>query len=332
MEQPLLAVESLRAEFSSGPTRVAAVRSASFTIEKGETVALVGESGSGKSTLALALLNLLPRPAGRIAGGSVKLAGRELVGLSEREMRGIRGGEVAMIFQDPFASLNPTMTLGRQIVEALEVHTGMKRAQAKARAVELLEAVGIPEARARFRQYPHQVSGGQRQRVMIAIAFACSPALILADEPTTALDVTMQAQVLKLLADLKRRNGSGVLFVTHDLAIVAENCERVLVMYAGTIVESAPVRKLFETPLHPYTRGLLAALPDAGADRQAPIASIPGLPPSPAQLPPGCPFAPRCPDRIDAVCTAHPPGVTTLGDDQSVRCYLYGAAREREAI
>ncbi|HLK60171.1 MAG TPA: ABC transporter ATP-binding protein [Chthonomonadaceae bacterium] len=324
MAAPLLEVEDLRTEFRTLVGTVPAVRGVSFRVERGETVGIVGESGSGKSVTALSLMRLVPNPPGRIVGGSVRLEGKELLALPEREMQQVRGERMAMVFQDPFSSLDPTMTLGAQVAEPIRLHTGVSRSEAKRQALRLLQAVRIPSPEIRYRQYPHQVSGGQRQRVMIAIAFACNPELLIADEPTTALDVTVQAQILALMADMQKKTNAGILLITHDLGVVAEVCDRVLVMYAGTIVESGTVDQIFTAPKHPYTQGLLASLPQISTDRSRRLVSIPGQPPDLAHLPPGCPFFDRCPQRMPDICPTREPQPTTPEPGQRVRCYLYG--------
>lgn len=324
MPAPLLMVDDLQTEFHTPGGIVRANRGVSFALERGETVGIVGESGSGKSVMALSLMGLIPSPPGRIVGGSIKLDGEELVGKSDHSMRHLRGSKMAMVFQDPFSSLNPTMTLGEQVAEPIRLHTGASRSEAKQQVLKLFQAVRIPEPAARYRQYPHQVSGGQRQRIMIAIAFACKPDLLIADEPTTALDVTVQAQVLSLMADMQKKTNAGVLIITHDLGVVAEICDRVLVMYAGMVVESGNVDQIFHSPKHPYTRGLLASLPRIDADRSQKLPSIPGQPPDLARLPQGCPFFERCAERIADVCTASEPPLSTPETDHTVRCFHYG--------
>jgi oligopeptide/dipeptide ABC transporter ATP-binding protein len=320
----LLEVDNLQTEFRTGTTVVRAVRGVSFRVERGETVGIVGESGSGKSVTALSLMGLIPSPPGRIVGGSVRLDGEELIGKPAREMQKIRGARMAMVFQDPFSCLNPTMTLGAQIAEPILEHKGVSRAEARSEALRLLEAVRIPNPETRLRQYPHQISGGQRQRVMIAMAFACNPELLIADEPTTALDVTVQAQVLKLMVEMQQRSNAGVLMITHDLGVVAEVCDRVLVMYAGMVVESGTAEQIFRAPQHPYTQGLLASLPQIGADSAQRLVSIPGQPPDLQHLPPGCPFYDRCPKRMPDICPTREPAPTEPEPGQTVRCFLYG--------
>jgi oligopeptide transport system ATP-binding protein len=323
LDAPLLEVENLETEFHTSGGIVRAVRGVSFHVHRGETVGIVGESGSGKSVTSLSLMRLIPNPPGRIAGGSVKLDGQEILNLPERQMRAIRGGRMAMIFQDPFSSLNPTMTLGEQVTEAIRAHAKVSKREARNRALELFRLVRIPSPEIRLKQYPHQISGGQRQRVMIAIAFSTSPELLIADEPTTALDVTVQAQIMALMADFQKRSNAAILLITHDLGVVAEMCDRVLVMYAGQIVEQGTAEQIFRAPKHPYTVGLLESLPQLNADRRARLVSIPGQPPDLAHLPPGCPFEDRCPRRMD-ICRTREPLPTEPEPGQTVRCYLYG--------
>ena len=279
-----------------------------FHVDAGETLCLVGESGSGKSVTALSILRLVQRP-GRIAGGRIVFKGRDLLGLDERAMQKVRGAEIGLVFQEPMTALNPVFTIGNQIEETLMVHGVARGRAAKARAVELLDSVSIPEPQRRVRDYPHQLSGGLRQRALIALALSCGPTLLIADEPTTALDVTIQAQILDLLRDLQQRLGLGLLLITHDLGVVAEMGDRVAVMYAGRIVEEAAVRELFRDPRHPYTRGLLGSIP--GGARGSKLQAIQGTVPPLGQLPPGCAFAPRCPNRFQP-CDAAPPGVTRI--------------------
>ncbi len=323
MSVPLLEVDNLQTEFHTSGGVVRAVRGVSFHINRGETVGIVGESGSGKSVTSLSLMRLIPNPPGRITGGSVKLDGQEILSLPPRQMRDVRGNRVSMIFQDPFSSLNPTMTLGEQVVEAIRAHSSVSKPEARERALELFRAVRIPSPEIRLKQYPHQISGGQRQRVMIAIAFSTNPELLIADEPTTALDVTVQAQIMSLMADFQKRTNAAILLITHDLGVVAEMCDRVLVMYAGRIVEQGSVEQIFRAPKHPYTVGLLESLPQLNADRQARLFSIPGQPPDLAHLPPGCPFVDRCPRAMD-ICPTREPEPTEPVSGQVVRCYLYG--------
>jgi oligopeptide transport system ATP-binding protein len=315
--ETVLSVEDLATTFRAEEGIVRAVDGVSFALGAGETLGLVGESGSGKSVTNLSILRLTPDPPGRIERGRILLRGTDLLTLSEREVRQVRGRRVAMIFQDPMTSLNPFLTVKRQMTEVLEQHERLSARASRQRAVEMLAHVGLPDAARRIEDYPHQFSGGMRQRVMIAMALLCRPEVLLADEPTTALDVTIQAQILDLIRGLSRELGTAVILVTHDLGIVAGMARQVAVMYAGRIVEHAPVTELFERPRHPYTIGLLNALP-ARVDREVPpaeddfaagvqrLASIPGRPPDLAHLPDGCPFAPRCPWRHDR-CMEHPP-------------------------
>jgi oligopeptide/dipeptide ABC transporter ATP-binding protein len=304
-DAPLLRVRELVASFRTDTGLLRAVDGVSFDVPRGATVAVVGESGCGKSVTALSILRLINSP-GRIESGTVELAGRDLLKLSEREMRDVRGKDVSMIFQEPMTSLNPVYTVGWQIVEAVRLHQKRSRRDARARAIELLRLVGIGEPETNVDAYPHQLSGGQRQRVMIAMALACEPKLLLADEPTTALDVTIQAQILDLLRELQQRLSMSILLITHDLGIVAENARHVVVMYAGRVVESAPVREIFAKPMHPYTLGLLASIPRAGAHSTRRLHAIEGLVPDLRKLPPGCRFADRCPMRIERCMREEP--------------------------
>ncbi len=317
----LLAVENLSIAFGPEKRPLTVVQGASFDIAKGETVALVGESGSGKSVTALAIMRLLEQP-GRIISGNIWFSGQDLATLDERAMRRIRGDRIAMVFQEPMASLNPVLTVGAHVTEPLILHRRLSRTDARKQAVELLDRVGIPSAARRLDDYPHRLSGGMRQRVMIAAALACRPDLLIADEPTTALDVTIQAQILRLLADLQREFGMAVLFITHDLGVVAEQARRVVVMYAGRVVERAPTTALFDAPAHPYAAALLRCVPgDGEAER---LESIEGTVPSPAALPPGCRFAPRCPRAIPA-CDAADPPLRAAGAGHDAACILVPA-------
>ncbi len=310
--EPVLEVENLSTYFYTRAGLVKAVDGTSFALAKGETLAIVGESGCGKSVTALSLMRLVALP-GRIVDGSVKLDGRDLIALDEAAMREIRGNQISMIFQEPMTSLNPVMTIGRQIGEALILHQQMSQRAALARAVEMLQLVGIPEPKQRAKEYPHQLSGGMRQRAMIAMALACNPKVLIADEPTSALDVTIQAQILELIAKLQRELGAAVILITHDLGVVAETAERVIVMYAGRKVEEATVGDLFARPLHPYTRGLMDSIPrlalmrrEAGATATR-LAEIPGMVPALSNLPAGCTFAPRCAFADDTCRAQYPP-------------------------
>ena len=314
-----LRVERLRTEFRIQGAWHAAVDGISFSIARRETLALVGESGCGKSITALSVMGLVPRPQGRIAAGNILLDGTDLTKLPEAALEKLRGARVAMIFQEPMTSLNPVMTIGAQVAEALITHQGLSRRAAEAKALAVLDEVKIPSATARFHEYPHQFSGGMRQRVMIAMAIACEPAVLLADEPTTALDVTIQAQVLGLLADLRERHGMAMLFITHNLGVVAQIADRVAVMYAGQIVEQATVAAIFARPAHPYTRALFAAIPRLDLPEQA-LASIPGRVPPLNDMPAGCRFAPRCPlARADC---ERPQVLAPLGDGHLARCHV----------
>lgn len=329
-DAPVLVVQDLSVGFGSRGDEVVAVDSVSFEVGRGEAVALVGESGCGKSVTALSILNLIS-PPGRILGGQILHHGTDLLSLPEREVRKRRGNDISMVFQEPMASLNPVMKIGDQVAEPLRIHRGMPKKQAWARAAELLELVSIPDPRKRLDDYPHQMSGGMRQRVMIAMALACDPEILIADEPTTALDVTIQAQILELLDELRKRLDLGILLITHDLGVVAEFCERVLVMYTGRIVEEAPVRQLFSDPKHPYTKGLLGSLPVLSSEGPPPrLKAIPGMVPDIRHLPIGCSFNPRCAEVMEQ-CTTGEPALMTPGDgtrDRRVRCFLYGDARE----
>jgi oligopeptide/dipeptide ABC transporter ATP-binding protein len=325
-DAPLLEIQDLRVRFTTSRGLVYAVNGVSFDVRPGETLGLVGESGCGKSVTALASMGILARSA-RITSGSIKLEGRELVGLSERAWRRIRGKEIAMIFQDPMTSLNPVLTVGAQLREAIDEHLDLDRKAATRRAVELLDQVGIPSAADRLRNYPHQFSGGMRQRVMIAMALACEPKLLIADEPTTALDVTIQAQILDLLRDLVADRGTSLVLITHDLGVVAGMCERVQVMYAGTLVEQGTASELFATPRHPYTLGLLQSVPRLDTGRAQPLLPIPGAPRNMLSEPSSCPFAPRCRNRIER-CTAELPQLTPLDTGQRAACFNPAAADE----
>ncbi|HEV8108909.1 MAG TPA: ABC transporter ATP-binding protein [Burkholderiales bacterium] len=298
MSTPMLVAENLQTRFYTRAGVVKAVDGVSFALGRGETLAIVGESGCGKSVTALSLMRLVTDPPGRIVGGSVRLEGTELLALDEAAMRRVRGKLISMIFQEPMTSLNPVMTIGRQIGESLVLHEGLSRRAALGRAIELLQLVGIPEPAQRAREYPHQLSGGMRQRAMIAMALACRPRVLIADEPTSALDVTIQAQILELIGRLQRELGTAMIMITHDLGVVAEIAERVIVMYAGRKVEEAAVGELFARPLHPYTRGLMNSIPRGAAAR---LQEIPGMVPALSNLPPGCAFAPRCP-QASAKC------------------------------
>ncbi len=320
--ETLLAVDSLSVSFPVGDHWVPVVRGVSLSVGAGEFVGLVGESGSGKSMTALAILRLIPDP-GRITGGRILLSGEDLLGLEDAGMRSVRGARIGMIFQEPMTALNPVFTVGFQITEAVRVHCRISRREAQLEAERLLDLVAIPAARQRLKDYPHQLSGGQRQRVMIAIALASKPNLLIADEPTTALDVTIQAQILELLEQLRQELGLAVLLITHDLAVVAETCARVIVMYAGQVVEEAPVETLFSAPAHPYTRGLLAAAPGLGRPgARGELATIPGQVPEMARLPTGCAFHPRCGEVME-VCAQESRDAYPLSSEHRARCFLH---------
>ncbi len=326
----LLDVRDLRTWFDSDRGVARAVDGVSFHVDPGETLGLVGESGCGKTVTSLSLLGLVRGPAGRIVeGSSIRLRGEELVGAGEARLRAVRGNEIAMIFQEPAASLNPVFPVGDQIVEALRAHRGLDRREARAEAVRRLEEVGIPDPQRRVDAYPHQLSGGMSQRVMIAMALACGPALLVADEPTTALDVTVQAQILQLLAELKARHGMAVILVTHDLAVVSEVCDRVAVMYAGRIVETGRVEEVFRSPAHPYTRALLDAIPGPGGP-DGPLRGISGNVPAATAWPAGCRFRPRCPLAF-ARCVQEPEAFPLPGEDRTARCWLAASPEEPRA-
>ena len=308
MAGTLLDVRNLSTQFLTQGGIVRAVDDVSWDVKEGETVALVGESGCGKSVSALSIMRLVSQPAGQIVGGKVTFKGRDLLTLSEDEMRRVRGREIAMIFQEPMTSLNPVLSVGRQLTEGVEIHLGKTPEQARVRAGELLAMVGIPDPERRLPQYPHQFSGGMRQRMMIAMALACEPSLVLADEPTTALDVTIQAQILELMKDLSRRLGVAMLMITHNLGIVARYADRVNVMYAGKIIERGTAREIYANPRHPYTLGLLRSVPRLDEPRRNRLAPIEGQPPDLTRLPPGCSFGPRCVFRVDR-CSAERPAL-----------------------
>jgi oligopeptide/dipeptide ABC transporter ATP-binding protein len=322
---PVLAVDGLEVEFATRAGTVRAVRGASYAVASGRTLAVVGESGCGKSVTLQAVMGLVDSPPGRIAAGSARLLGRELVGLPARELDRLRGATVGMIFQDPMSALNPLMRVGEQIAEPLVAHRGMSRRAALARAVELLERTRIPAARERARQYPFEFSGGMLQRVMIAIALACRPALLIADEPTTALDVTVQDQVLGLMQEIQRADGMAIVLVTHDLGVVARMADDVAVMYAGRVVEHGAVDDIFYRHAHPYSAGLLQALPGAARDRGQPLQPIPGSPPDLRTPPPGCAYAARCP-RAMRICTRLEPPEFALAAGHGARCWLHHPA------
>ena len=318
---PLLKVRDLVVEFNTDQGVVRAVDGVSFELNAGDTLGLVGESGCGKTVTGLALLGLVPAPPGRIVSGSIEFMGRDLVTLHENELRKIRGSEIAMIFQEPMTALNPVFRIGNQMMDVLRLHQGLTRSQAKAAAIEMLAKVGIPEPASRIDDYPHQLSGGMRQRVMIAMALSCGPKLLVADEPTTALDVTTQAQVLEQITKLQREFGMAMILVTHDLGVVAETCQRAVVMYCGRIVENSPIAALYSTPRHPYTSGLLASIPRLRDERVSELPVIPGMVPDLLNLPRGCRFADRC-NKVQEQCReAIPPLDQLTGTETWVACY-----------
>jgi len=316
----LLEVKNLRTYFETDDGVVKAVDGISFELERGQTLGIVGESGSGKSVTNLSIIRLIPEPPGKIVSGEVIFNGNDLLLLSNEAIRKIRGRRIAMIFQDPMTSLNPFMKISKQLMEMTELHLGHTKSQARAHAIRMLETVGIPDAQARADSYPHEFSGGMRQRVMIAMALSCEPELLIADEPTTALDVTIQAQILELIKKLKHETGTSVILITHDLGVVAGMTDHVIVMYAGKIFEQAPTNELFAKPGNPYTKGLLRSVPDPTAE-QGKLYQIPGLPPDVAHLKPGCPFAPRC-DRVEEICKREFPPFVQLNADHHSLCHF----------
>jgi peptide/nickel transport system ATP-binding protein len=319
LSAPLLEVRNLRTWFDTERGLFKAVDGISFEVGAGKTVGLVGESGCGKSVTSLSIMGLVPTPPGQVSADAILFEGQDLLGMSRQARRLLRGGRMSMVFQEPMTSLNPVHTIGRQIVEAIRAHSDMSASAARDRAIEVLELVRIPSAAQRFDDFPHHLSGGMRQRVMIAMALACEPALLIADEPTTALDVTIQAQILELLRDLQQRLGMAILIITHDLGVIAELVDEVIVMYAGQIVESAPVKELFGDPQHPYTIGLLGSIPRLDIERER-LATIEGSVPSPASQPPGCRFAPRCP-FADAQCHSQRPLLREMSARHQVACW-----------
>jgi peptide/nickel transport system ATP-binding protein len=320
MSEPVLRIEDLRVSFATRAGRLRAVDGINLEIAAGETLGVVGESGCGKSVTSLAILRLLPEPPARIDSGHIWFDGEDLLTLPVERLRRIRGRGIAMIFQEPMTALNPVFRIGNQIEEALRIHTELDAKQRRERIVELLDLVGIPDPGTRARAYPHELSGGMRQRAMIAMALACDPRVLIADEPTTALDVTIQAQILRLIDDLKQRLHMGVLLITHDLGIVAESAQRVAVVYAGRVVETGPAAELLRAPRHPYTRGLLAALPSALAERRSALHVIPGSVPDLAARPSGCSFRTRC-ERASGICAEHDPALEAKGPGRAVACH-----------
>ncbi len=323
MSQPevVLEIRDLCVEFQTAEGIVRAVDHLNYTLHKGEKLGIVGESGSGKSVSSLGMLQLTPNPPGKITGGEILYKGRDLIKLSEREMQKIRGNEISMIFQEPMTSLNPILQCGKQIAESLMLHWGMKKKEAMEEAIHMMQAVGIADSEVRAREYPHQMSGGMRQRVMIAMALACQPRILIADEPTTALDVTIQAQILDLIRKMNEKTGTSVIFITHDLGVVSELCDTVIVMYTGHIVEQAPAEELFGEPKHPYTQGLLDAVPKITRERD-PLKTIEGMVPNPTERIEGCSFSPRCPYASDR-CRKKAPPMKQISDTRQVRCWRY---------
>ena len=317
----ILSVDGLKTYFHTEDGLVKAVDGITFEVGRGETLGIVGESGSGKSVANLSVMRLIPEPPGKIVDGEIIFDGIDVRALSIDDVRKIRGRRIAMIFQDPMTSLNPFMKISKQLMEVTQLHLGHSKRQAYDHAVKMLKTVGIPDAEARVDEYPHEFSGGMRQRVMIAMALSCDPELLIADEPTTALDVTIQAQILELIKDLKERMGTSVILITHDLGVVAGMTDKIIVMYAGKVFEQAPTRELFATPANPYTKGLLKSVPDPAHEEGAPLYQIPGLPPDVAHLPPGCPFAPRC-DRAEEICTREFPPYVQINANHHSLCHF----------
>lgn len=322
MNETILSVENLRISFHLQDRVIQAVRGVSFSLKKGETLAIVGESGSGKSVTAKSLMRLLPPQTTKITDGSINYLNKDILKYSPREIEALRGKEISMVFQDPMTSLNPTMKIGKQIMEGLVQHQTLTKAEARQKAIEMLKLVGIPNAEERIEAYPHQFSGGMRQRVVIAIALACRPNVLIADEPTTALDVTIQAQILDLMKSVQEQTQMGLILITHDLGVVANMAQRVAVMYTGEIVEIGPTDEIFSNPQHPYTKGLLKSMPRLDANRQEPLVPIPGSPPDVSRLGAGCAFAPRCP-YVMKVCHHHSPPETRLDDQHLTSCWLH---------
>ncbi|MFY0692077.1 MAG: ABC transporter ATP-binding protein [Paracoccaceae bacterium] len=318
--QPVLDVKDLKTVFKTRTGEVHAVNSVSFDVKPGELLGVVGESGSGKSVTMMSLIGLLPSPPADVKEGQVMFDGRDLLTADPKTLRRVRGGEIGFVFQDPMTSLNPVFTVGFQIMEPLRKHMGLDKAQARTRAVELLELVGIPDAQRRLKDFPHQFSGGMRQRVMIAIALACDPKVLIADEPTTALDVTIQAQILELVKDLRQKLGMAIIWITHDLGVIAGIADRVMVMYGGQVVEQAPVRELFDHPRHPYTRALLETIPSVRGERAHKLNVIEGQPPILGAAPSACPFRQRCPHRADR-CDNENPARRVVGPEHDVACF-----------
>lgn len=314
-------VDDLRTYFQTEDGVVKAVDGISFELKKGETIGIVGESGSGKSVTNLSIMRLIPQPPGKIVGGDIEFDGLDVLKLSMEEVRNIRGKRIAMIFQDPMTSLNPFLKISTQLMEVSQLHLGHTKEQARKHAIEMLKLVGIPSPERRIDNYPHEFSGGMRQRVMIAMALSCEPELLIADEPTTALDVTIQAQILELIKELKKKLGTSVILITHDLGVVAGMTEKIIVMYAGKVFESAPTAELFKSPANPYTKGLLRSVPDPANDVEGDLYQIPGLPPDVAHLPPGCPFAERC-ERAEEICSKEFPPFVEINKNHHSLCHF----------
>jgi oligopeptide transport system ATP-binding protein len=330
----ILSVKDLRTYFETEDGTVKAVDGISFDLERGETLGIVGESGSGKSVTNLSIIRLIPEPPGKIVSGEILFDGEDIRALSIDELRRVRGKRISMIFQDPMTSLNPFMRISKQLMEMTILHLGYTKEQAYEHAVKMLETVGIPDARSRVNSYPHEFSGGMRQRVMIAMALSCEPELLIADEPTTALDVTIQAQILELIKELKQKTGTSIILITHDLGVVAGMTDHIIVMYAGKVFEQAPTSELFKCPGNPYTKGLLRSVPDPAHEQGKELYQIPGLPPDVAHLPPGCPFAPRC-ERAEEICRQEFPPFVQLNEEHFSLCHfaeeVYAeSCRERE--
>ena len=327
MSEPILEVKGLKTYFYTEEGVVPAVDGLDFTLHNGETLAIVGESGCGKSVTSLSILGLIPNPPGKIIEGGIVYHGEDLTKVSEKRMRQIRGKEISMIFQEPMTSLNPVFTIGRQIMESLLFHGETDKKRARERAIEMLRLVGIPDPEKSMERYPHQISGGMRQRVMIAMALSCQPNILIADEPTTALDVTIQAQILRLIGDLRKKLGTAIILITHDLGIVAQTAENVLVMYGGQAVEYSDVKSIYKQPLHPYTVGLLKSIPKLH-DQQKRLYNIKGSIPSPKEFPEGCRFSPRCEECME-ICRTKKPELVSLPDGRRVRCWKYALNQEK---
>ena len=331
MDEPILSVDNLQVSFKTDEGVVRAVRGVSFDVRPGETIGLVGESGSGKSVTNLAMMGLVPKPPGRIDSGTALYHGKDLLTMSDSELQSVRGNQIAMIFQDPMTALNPLMTIEQQMTEITRLHMGYSRSQAREHAAEMLSMVGISSPAKRLRDYPHQFSGGMRQRVMIAMALSCEPEILIADEPTTALDVTIQAQILDLLAELQERRGTSIVLITHDLGVVAGVCHRVMVMYAGRVIEKANVNDLFESPRHPYTIGLLESLPRFDEQKSELLQAIEGQPPDLANIPEGCAFRPRCPFAIES-CSEKDPALEAVDNDRLAACLVDVRSAQRKTV